>query len=64
MQVSYQLEYVVIREILVKKDCPICDGAEYGCHDCDGKGHVKVWVSITEFINDMKTAIESREGIQ
>ncbi len=52
-----------IREILVKEDCNICDGKEYGCYDCDGKGYIKKWISMVEFINSMKRIIERGKGI-
>ncbi len=52
-----------IREVLVKEDCHICDGREYGCYDCGGKGYIKKWISMVEFINSMKFIIEHGEGI-
>lgn len=52
-----------IREILVKKDCPICKGRENGCYDCSSKGYIKEWVPLVEVINDMKMAIEHGRGI-
>jgi hypothetical protein len=52
-----------IREVLVKEDCSICDGKEYGCYDCNGKGYIKKWIPMTEFINSMKFTIEHGKGI-
>ena len=53
----------MIKEVLVKEDCYICDGTVYGCRGCDGKGYIKKWISMVEFINNMKFIIEHGKGI-
>lgn len=55
--------YIMIREVLVRKDCPICKGEEYGCYDCNGEGWIEEWINFVDFINDMKCVIERRKGI-
>ncbi|KKN06311.1 hypothetical protein LCGC14_1078700 [marine sediment metagenome] len=52
-----------IKEVMVRKDCPICDGRENGYYDCGSKGYIEEWMSIVEFINSMKFIIEHSEGI-
>ena len=52
-----------IKEVMVRKACPICDGRENGCYDCGSRGYIEGWISMTEFINSMKFIIEHGEGI-
>lgn len=39
-----------IKEVFIKKVCPICGGGENGCYDCGGKGYFEEWINFDKFV--------------